>query len=182
MTDDVPDLSGDPRALRVCKSPVPVPVAFAGRAGVCDTLEGPVRFRAGDAILTGIRGERWPVRRKLFLASYDPVPPTRAGESGSYRKAPAVTYALRLDRPREVQVGWQHDPLHGRRGDWLLQYADGSYGVIQDSIFRESYRPASGESRWPLDGERRSSLHLRRRGQRPEGESTKHGKIKNREA
>jgi hypothetical protein len=151
MTDDPPDLSGDPRALRVCKSAIPVQVAFADVAGVCETLEGPVRFNAGDAILTGVRGERWPIRRDLFLASYDPVPPTQAGESGSYSKAPALTYAIRLDRTREVPVGWQHDPLHGRPGDWLLQYADGSYGVIQDSVFRESYGPASGESRWPPD-------------------------------
>jgi hypothetical protein len=151
MTDDVPDLSADPRALRVCKRAVPVEVAFAASAGVCETLEGPVRFNNGDAILTGIRGERWPVRRDLFLASYEPVPPTRAGEDGSYRKAPAMAYALRLDRPCEVPVGWHNDPLRGRPGDWLLQYADGSYGVVQDSIFRESYDPAPGESRWPSD-------------------------------
>ena len=149
MTDPLPDLAADPRALRVCKKPDPLRAEFAVSGGVCDTLEGPVHFRAGDAILTGMRGERWPVGRALFLASYEPVPPTRPGESGAYRKAPSIAYALRLDRAREVPVGWQNDPLHGRPGDWLLQYADGSYGVVQDSIFRESYAPASGEGRWP---------------------------------
>ena len=149
MTDPLPDLAADPRALRVCKKPDPLRAEFAVSGGVCDTLEGPVHFQAGDAILTGTRGERWPVGRGQFLASYEPVPPTRAGENGAYRKAPSIAYALRLDRAREVPVGWQNDPLHGRPGDWLLQYADGSYGVVQDSIFRESYAPASGEGRWP---------------------------------
>ena len=149
MTDPLPDLAADPGALRVCKKPDPLRADFAVRDGVCDTLEGPVRFQAGDAILTGTRGERWPVGRAQFLASYEPVPPTRAGESGDYRKAPSIACALRLDRAREVPVGWQNDPLHGRPGDWLLQYADGTYGVVQDSIFRESYAPAAGESRWP---------------------------------
>lgn len=149
MTDPLPDLAADPRALRVCKKPDPLRADFAVSGGVCDTLEGPVHFQAGDAILTGTRGERWPVGRGQFLASYEPVPPTRAGENGAYRKAPSIAYALRLDRAREVPVGWQNDPLHGRPGDWLLQYADGSYGVVQDSIFRESYAPASGEGRWP---------------------------------
>ena len=149
MTDARPDLAADPHALRVCKKPDPLRAEFAVSGGVCDTLEGPVRFQAGDAILTGTRGERWPVGREQFVASYEPVPPTRAGENGDYRKAPSVAYALRLDRAREVPVGWQNDPLHGRPGDWLLQYADGSYGVVQDSIFRESYAPASGEGRWP---------------------------------
>jgi len=149
MTDALPDLTADPRALRVCKKPDPVRAEFAGADGVCDTLEGPVRYKAGDAILTGVRGERWPVERENFLASYEPVPPTRAGDDGNYRKAPSIAHALRLDQERGVPVGWQKDPLHGRPGDWLLQYADGTYGVVQDPIFRESYAPASGEGRWP---------------------------------
>jgi len=149
VTGDLPNLAHDPRALCVRKKPIPVRVEFTAADGVCQTLEGPVRFRAGDAILTGTQGERWPVRRDLFLSSYEPVSPTRAGENGSYRKAPSVAYALRLDEPRDVPVNWQNDPLHGRPGDWLLHYADGAYGVIQDSIFRESYAPAPGEARWP---------------------------------
>lgn len=149
MTGRLPDLAADPRALRVCKRPDPVQVAFAGADGVCDTLEGPVQFKVGDAILTGVRGERWPVAREHFLASYEPVPPTRAGDGGSYRKRPSVAYALLLDRACEVPVGSQHDPLHGHPGDWLLQHADGSYGVVQDPIFRETYAPAPGETRWP---------------------------------
>ena len=143
------DLDRDPRALRVCKKPVPVAVAFAAEDGACTTLEGDVHFRAGDALLTGGEGERWPIRRDPFLASYEPVPPTRRGENGTYRKVPAVAHALRLAAPAEVSVGWQNDPLHGQPGDWLIGYADGSYGIVQDSIFRDTYAPAAGEARWP---------------------------------
>ena len=149
MNDALPDLATNPQALRVSEEPTPLRVEFATADGVCDTLEGPVRYQVGDAILTGARGERWPIARDAFRSSYEPVPPTRRGENGDYRKAPSLTFALRLDRPRDVPVGWQSDPLHGRPGDWLLQYADGSYGVIQDDIFRESYAPASGETPWP---------------------------------
>jgi hypothetical protein len=149
VTDDLPDLAADPRALRVCKKPIPLQVEFATADGICETLEGRVHFRTADAIVTGVRGERWPVKRDQFLASYESVPPTRPGQNGSYRKQPAVAYALRLDRPRDVPVSWQGDPLKGRAGDWLLHYADGSYGVVQDAIFRESYAPAAGERRWP---------------------------------
>jgi hypothetical protein len=145
----LPDLTVDPRALRVCKNPDPVPVTIASTDGACETLEGTVRYRAGDAILTGIQGERWPVQRELFLASYEPVAPTVAGTDGLYRKAPSVTRALRLRRAVRVPVGWQNDPLRGRRGDWLLLYTDGSHGVARDSVFRASYGPAPGEMRWP---------------------------------
>jgi hypothetical protein len=149
VTADLPDLSADPRALRVRKKPLPLRVEFATADGVCETLEGPVQYRAGDAILTGTRGERWPIKRDSFAASYEPVPPTRAGENGAYRKTPSLAFALRLDRPRDVPVGWQNDPLHGKPGDWLMQYSDGSHGVIRDEIFRDSYAPVSGETRWP---------------------------------
>jgi hypothetical protein len=149
VSNPLPDLAADPRALRVCKKPIPVRAAFAAADGVCETLEGSVRFKAGDAIVTGPKGERWPIGRDSFRSSYEPVPPTRAGEDGDYRKAPSLTFALRLDRPLAVPVGWQNDPLQGRPGDWLLQYADGNYGVVQDNIFRDSYAPASGETRWP---------------------------------
>lgn len=149
MKADRPDLAACPRALRVCKKPIPVRVEFATADGVCATLEGPVRFEVGDAVLTGVQGERWPVRRDLFLASYEPVPPAHAGANGNYRKAPSMVYALRLDRSRDVPVSWQDEPLQGRPGDWLLQYAEDNYGVVQDAIFRETYAPVAGETRWP---------------------------------
>jgi hypothetical protein len=145
----LPDIKADPRALRVRKRPEPLEVCFATADGVCETLEGPVRYRAGDAILTGIQGERWPVKRDLFLASYEPVPPTVAEDDGIYRKIPSEALALRLDRSVLVPVGWQDEPLQGRPGDWLLRYADGSNGVVQDEIFRGSYQPAEADTRWP---------------------------------
>jgi len=149
VTDQLPDLAADPRALRVTKKPIPVQVEFATADGTCDTLEGPVRFCAGDAILTGVRDERWPVSREAFLSSYEAVPPTRPGSSGAYRKAATPAYAMRLTHRRNVPVGWQNDLLHGEPGDWLLQYADGTHGVLRDHIFRESYDPAADEARWP---------------------------------
>jgi hypothetical protein len=143
------NLDHNPRALRVCKKPVPVRVEFAAADGVCETLEGDVHFRAGDALLTGGQGERWPVKRDLFLSSYEPLPPTRRGEDGAYRKLPALAHALRLTAPADVSVSWQNDPLHGQAGDWLIRYADGAHGIVQDSIFRATYAPADDETRWP---------------------------------
>jgi hypothetical protein len=128
--------------MRVVKRPLSLRVAFAPQGGTCDTLEGPVGYRTGDAVLTGVRGEHWPVRRDLFLASYSPEPPTEAGQDGLYRKNPSVALALQLDRDTRVPVGWQPDALHGHPGDWLLRYDDGSHGVLQDAIFRETYEAA----------------------------------------
>ncbi len=147
--NDVPDLTSAAEALSVVKRPIPVRVTFATAGGTCQTLEGNVRYQAGDAILTGTRGEQWPVRRDFFLAGYQAIPPTKPGADGLYRKCPTPVHALRLKRPLAVPVGWQDDPLQGHPGDWLLRYDDGSHGIVQDAIFRETYEPAPGEARWP---------------------------------
>jgi len=144
-----PHLTSNPDALRLLKRPIAVPVTFAKANGTTETLEGPVRHRAGDAVLTGSQGENWPVRRDMFLRSYAPIPPTQPGDDGTYLKRPEPALAIRLRHELEVPVGWQADPLHAQPGDWLLRYADGSHGVIQDQILRATYGPAEDETRWP---------------------------------
>jgi hypothetical protein len=135
----LPDLRTDRNALRVRKRPIPVSVIFATAAGICDTLEGPVRYRAGDALLTGVQNEQWPVERHVFTSTYAPVPPTEAGQNGQYLKLPSETLAIRLNRPITVAVGQTGNPLRGHPGDWLLRYADGAHGIVRDEIFHESY-------------------------------------------
>ena len=138
-----PDLRTDARACRVRKLPAAVTVEFAAADGNVETLEGTVRHTAGDAILTGVNGERWPVRREAFAKSYDPVPPTEAGQPGTYVKRLATALALRLRTVMTVPVGRHDDTLQGRPGDWLLQYEDGSHGVVCDSIFSATYERIS---------------------------------------
>ena len=142
MTPSPPDLSGDPNALRVRKLPLPVDVAFATEGGTCSTLEGLVPFRSGDAILTGIRGEHWPVTRESFEARYAPAQGQALGQDGRYLKHPQTVLARRLDAPLQVtlQAGGQ---LAGKPGDWLLQYAPGDYGIIAEEIFRATYVPVA---------------------------------------
>lgn len=136
-------------AVRVVKRPLPVPVAFASADGACDTREGRVRYRAGDAIVTGVQGERWPVGRAAFLASYTPAPPTQAGEDGAYIKTPVVTLARKARRRLTVTAGGQRDTLTAAAGDWVLFYPDGTKGVIAESILHETYMPATPGEPWP---------------------------------
>ena len=63
------DLRLRTEAFTVLKRPIPLSARFTTTPGTCQTLEGNVRYQPGDAILTGTRGEQWPVRRDLFLAA-----------------------------------------------------------------------------------------------------------------
>ena len=139
-----PDPLDDPAALRVVKKPVVVTVVFADAQGVCETLEGAVGYRPGDAIVTAQSGESWPIARAKFDASYEAV-----GAPGHYRKRPSVAHALRLRAPARVPVGEGGETLKAKPGDWLVAYADGDHGVVNDAIFRATYAPARGEKRWP---------------------------------
>lgn len=41
--------------------------------GYIDTLEGRMHVTAGDWIVTGIKGEKWPVKPDIFEKTYEPV-------------------------------------------------------------------------------------------------------------
>ena len=95
--------------------------------------------RAGDAIITGIAGEHWRVSRSHFPDKYQPVPPTAAGEPGRYASFPNQVMALSMAEPFAVLLADGISRLDGRAGDWLVDYGDGSLGVVSPTIFAVTY-------------------------------------------
>ena len=134
-----PDLAAQPRSRRAVKKNVSVRVRFAPKGGVLQTREGPVRYRKGDALLTGIQGEQWPVERARFLASYTPAPSVRAEENGLYAKLPRRVWALCIEEPFRVRICAGGDFLQGQAGDWLVQYGENEYGIVGKDIFEQTY-------------------------------------------
>lgn len=134
------DLQADPLAVWVEKLPVPVQVKFATNDGELLTLEGPVKYQQGDALLTGETSDQWPVRRSKFDAWYEPEAGVVAGQDGTYRKRPMVVRARRMEQEFGVRVGHADDLIQGEPGDWLLMYGPGDYGVVRAAQFLGSYR------------------------------------------
>jgi len=133
------DLHGDPSARRATRRPTIAHVRFAMTPGVIETAEGAVRHRAFAAIVTGARGEEWPVERAHFESAYEPLAPTRMGEAGSYRRRPSAVLARRLDQPFVVELGDDRGALAGAAGDWLIQHGSGDLGVVNALAFAETY-------------------------------------------
>jgi hypothetical protein len=133
------ELSDDPRHVIARKLEREVQVQFADRPCTVQTPEGAVQAQPGDAILSGIAGERWRVSRKHFADKYRPAPATRAGEPGAYLSLRNRILALRMSEPFEVVLADGVSRLNGRPGDWLVDYGDGSLGVISDAIFQVTY-------------------------------------------
>ena len=133
------DLTTDPAAARYVKTEV-VAVIFAHQAGELQSLEGPNRYAAGDALVTGITGSRWSVSRQRFDQKYEAVPPTRFGDDGSYRARPIPVLARQLGEAFTAARSAGGDVLRGNAGDWLLQYAPGDFGVADQTRFSQVYR------------------------------------------
>ena len=132
------DVASCPEAVEVMKRPLPgVAARFAREAGQIDTREGTVNYQTGDALLTGVEGEEWPVTRERFLASYTPLPPTGYGKDGMYAKKALRVWGLRMRGPFCVRVG--DNMLSGDSGDWLIQYGPDEYGIVEADIFATTY-------------------------------------------
>lgn len=136
------DLAHDPAARRYVARPVRVQAEFAVAGGSVRTLEGEVRHRAGAALLRGVGGERWPVEQSVFIGRYEPCGGQPSGEPGPYCKRRVEVLARRLLVPFRTRAGVERDELRGRRGDWLVQYADGTHGIVAAGLFHALYRPA----------------------------------------
>lgn len=119
-----------------------VQVAFAPAAGSLASREGVNRYRAGDALVTGSGGERWSVSRERFERRYRPLPPLRPGDDGAYRAAPLPVLARQITDDFTVRRSAAGDLLRGSAHDWLLQYAPGDWGIVEDAKFRRLYRRA----------------------------------------
>lgn len=133
------ELSADPHRVRARKRVREVQVEFAAAPCKVRTPEGIVRAQAGDAIITAGTGERWCVPGEHFPAKYRPAPPTRMGEPGPYWSLPIEILARRMDERFEVILRDGRSRLRGEPGDWLVDYGDGTLGIVAQAIFAGTY-------------------------------------------
>jgi hypothetical protein len=122
------------------KRPAEVQVRFASEDCAIQTLEGVVHASIGDAIVSGIAGEQWPVSRAHFGDKYRPVPPLEMGRDGIYLSLPIDVLAVPMQTAFKVRLADGRSWLGGRAGDWLVDYGDGSLGVIAATIFNLIYQ------------------------------------------
>ena len=132
-------VSGDPHRVVARKLEREIEVRFTPVECTVETPEGVVHARPGDAIVTGTAGERWRVSRARFADKYRPVAPTVAGEAGRYESLPNRIMAVPMTEAFEVLLADGVSRLGGRAGEWLVDYGDGSLGIVSQPIFATTY-------------------------------------------
>jgi hypothetical protein len=132
-------ICADPRRIFARKLEREIEVRFTPVACTVQTPEGLVHAAPGDAIITGTAGEHWRVSRARFPDRYRPVPPTVAGEAGRYVSLPNRIMAVPMTNAFEVLLADGVSRLSGRAGEWLVDYGDGSLGIVSEAIFANTY-------------------------------------------
>jgi hypothetical protein len=132
-------ISADPRRIFARKLEREIDVRFTPIACTVQTSEGLVHAAPGDAIITGTEGEHWRVSHARFPEKYRPVPPTVAGEAGRYVSLPNRIMAVPMTEEFEVVLADGISRLTGRAGEWLVDYGDGSLGIVSRAIFANTY-------------------------------------------
>ncbi len=121
------------------KRPTHVSVRFADAPCAIVTREGPVSADVGDAVVTATTGESWPIARALFESRYEAAPPTVMGEAGDYVSRPWRVRVVQLEHPVSAPAAGGRSHLAGKPGDWLVDYGDGSVGIVAPEIFAATY-------------------------------------------
>ncbi len=117
-----------------------VMVVFAKQAGAIASREGANRYAAGDALITGSTGDHWSVSRDRFDAKYVPLAPLAHGQDGAYCNKPIPVLAKQMHAAFAVERTLGGDVIRGKAGDWLMQYAPGDYGIVENDKFEKVYR------------------------------------------
>jgi hypothetical protein len=133
------EVSDHPQHVEARKLEREVDVRFTDAACIVRTPEGAVHAHPGDAILTGNGGHQWRVSQAKFAHKYRPIAPTAAGKSGRYISLPYRILALQVQEPFAVQLADGISALNGHPGDWLVDYGDGSLGIVAHDIFSTTY-------------------------------------------
>jgi hypothetical protein len=143
--DENPDLSQDAKAFKTAKKPIPLDFRYAEEGEVIYTRESPAPKGVtvppgGAAVMTGTKGEVWPIPlkpddpAKSFGNTYDILEPGKAAKKN------IPVFAKEMQEPFQVKVSWSADLLQGEAGDFLVQYGPGDYGVVGAEIFKETYK------------------------------------------
>lgn len=121
--------------VRVRKRAVEVGVEPVLSDLTLQTPEGPLRLGPGDVVLDDGEGRRWGMSRQRLTARYEPL--DALGKR--WRSLPVSAQALRMTQDFEVRFVDDAACLRGVSGDWLLDYGDGSLGIVAAEVFDVSY-------------------------------------------
>ena len=120
-------------AFKTYKQPNPERYEIAQQDGVIQTPEGPVNYKRGFYILTGPKGEQYPMPPEKFRELKDD-----AGDGVCYPKK-IIKLAKLADHDGSVATSWGEKLNYQAGEDYIVRHGAGDYGVVKQDIFAKTY-------------------------------------------
>ena len=123
----------DMASFKVYKRPAKERYEIADEPGTIDTLEGPVKYPKGYYIMTGPKGEQYPISPEKFNDLKDDL------GDGVCTPKKIVKVAKLADHSGSVDTSWG-EKLHYNPGeDVIVRHGENDYGVVKKDIFAQTY-------------------------------------------
>ena len=123
----------DMASFKVYKRPAKEHYKIADEPGTIDTLEGPVKYPKGYYIMTGPKGEQYPISPEKFNDLKDDH------GDGVCTPKKIIKVAKLADHSGTVDTSWG-EKLHYNPGeDVIVRHGENDYGVVKKDIFVQTY-------------------------------------------
>lgn len=115
------------------KRPAKEKYRIADEPGVIQTLEGPVKYPAGYYIMTGPKGEEYPISPEKFADLKDDL------GNGVCQPKKIIKIAKVADHSGTVDTSWGEKLHYNPKEDVIVRHGENDYGVVKQDIFDKTY-------------------------------------------
>ena len=115
------------------KKPAKEKYEIATEPGTIETLEGPVKYPAGYYIMTGPKGEQYPITPEKFKELKDDL------GNGICAPKKITKIAKVADRSGSVDTSWGEKLNYNPGEDVIVRHGPNDYGVVKLDIFKQTY-------------------------------------------
>jgi hypothetical protein len=119
--------------FKTYKRPAKERYEIATEPGTIDTLEGPVKYPAGYYIMTGPKGEQYPITPEKFAELKDDL------GDGVCTPKKIIKMAKLADHAGSVDTSWGEKLQYNTGEDVIVRHGPNDYGVVKKDIFAQTY-------------------------------------------
>ena len=123
----------DSQSIKVAKKNIPERYSIANKSGKIDTLEGPVNYEKGYYIMTGSKGEQYPILPDTFRSLKNDL------GNGIAIPKPIEKLAKIADHDGSVYTTWGEKLNYKTNKDFIVRHGENDYSVIKLDIFKTTY-------------------------------------------
>lgn len=132
LKENVNDAWFETGSFKTFKKPAQEKYEIAQQDGTVDTLEGPVRYEAGHYIMTGPKGEKYPITPEKFADLKDDL------GNGVASPKKIMKVAKLADHDGVLHTSWG-DLNYTSGNDYIVRHGPNDYGAVKKDIFMQTY-------------------------------------------